>query len=124
MIHARVEEVIYGASDPKAGAVASCFQLADTSVLNHKIRVTSGILEEECGSMLKAFFAATGQTIKAKSSADSRQLVNDGADPQTVGWGFHNLNEKSSERSSAGALWVIHPIESRSTPVAAMDSAV
>ena len=58
MIHARVEEVIYGAADPKAGAVASCFQLADTRVLNHKIRVTSGILEEECGSMLKNFFAA------------------------------------------------------------------
>ena len=58
MIHARVEEVIYGAADPKAGAVASCFQLADTSVLNHKIRVTAGILEEECGLMLKAFFAA------------------------------------------------------------------
>ena len=58
MIHARVAEVIYGAADLKAGAIASCFQLADTSVLNHKIRVTSGILEEECGSMLKAFFAA------------------------------------------------------------------
>ena len=58
MIQARVAEVIYGAADPKAGAVASCFQLADTSVLNHKIRVTSGILEKECGSMLKAFFAA------------------------------------------------------------------
>jgi tRNA(adenine34) deaminase len=58
MIHARVEEVIYGAADPKAGAVASCFRLADTGVLNHKIRVTSGILEEECASMLKTFFAA------------------------------------------------------------------
>ena len=58
MIHARVEEVIYGAADPKAGAVASCFQLAEAGVLNHRIRVTSGILEEECGSMLKIFFAA------------------------------------------------------------------
>jgi tRNA(adenine34) deaminase len=58
MIHARVEEVIYGAADPKAGAVESCFQLVDASVLNHKIRVTSSIFEEECGSMLKTFFAA------------------------------------------------------------------
>jgi len=57
MIHARVEELIYGAADPKAGAAASCFQLADSSVLNHRIQVTSGILEEECGSLLKAFFA-------------------------------------------------------------------
>jgi tRNA(adenine34) deaminase len=58
MIHARVEELVYGAPDPKAGAVASCFQLADSSILNHRIRMTSGILAEECGSMLKAFFAA------------------------------------------------------------------
>jgi tRNA(adenine34) deaminase len=58
MTQARVEELIYGASDPKAGAVASCFQLADTSILNHRIGVTAGILEEECGSILKNFFAA------------------------------------------------------------------
>jgi tRNA(adenine34) deaminase len=58
MIQARVEEVIYGAADPKAGAVRSCFQLADGNQLNHKIRVTSGILEEECGAILKAFFSS------------------------------------------------------------------
>ncbi len=58
MIHARVEELIYGAADPKAGAAASCFRLAESSILNHRIRVTPGILGEECGSLLKAFFAA------------------------------------------------------------------
>jgi tRNA(adenine34) deaminase len=58
MIQARVEAVIYGAADPKAGAVRSCFQLADGNQLNHKIRVTAGILEEECGAILKAFFAS------------------------------------------------------------------
>jgi tRNA(adenine34) deaminase len=58
MIHARVEELIYGAADLKAGAVTSCFQLADSSRLNHRIRVTLGILEDECGSMLKTFFAS------------------------------------------------------------------
>ena len=58
MIHARVEEIIYGAVDPKAGAVESCFQLADADQLNHRIRVTSGVLEEECGAMLKSFFAS------------------------------------------------------------------
>jgi tRNA(adenine34) deaminase len=58
MIHARVEAVIYGASDPKSGAVRSCFQLAESSILNHRIRVISGVLEEECGSLLKSFFAA------------------------------------------------------------------
>ncbi len=56
MIHARVEQVIYGALDPKAGAIQSHFNLADSAVLNHRIEVMSGILEEECGSLLKTFF--------------------------------------------------------------------
>jgi tRNA(adenine34) deaminase len=58
MIHSRVDELIYGAADPKAGAVRSCCQLADRNHLNHRIRVTSGILEDECGSMLRSFFAS------------------------------------------------------------------
>ncbi len=58
MIHARVDELIYGAADPKAGAVRSQYQLAEVNQLNHKIRVTSGVLEEECGSILRSFFAS------------------------------------------------------------------
>jgi tRNA(adenine34) deaminase len=65
MIHARVEEIIYGAADPKTGAVRSRFQLADTSQLNHSIRVTSGVLEDECGSLLKSFFASRRQKSTA-----------------------------------------------------------
>lgn len=58
MIHARVEELIYGASDPKGGAVRSCFHLASADALNHRIRVVHGVLEDECASLLKAFFAS------------------------------------------------------------------
>ena len=58
MIHARVEELIYGARDPKAGAVHSIFQIADMEKLNHRIQATGGILEEECGALMRAFFAA------------------------------------------------------------------
>jgi len=58
MILARVEEVIYGAADPKSGAVRSCYQIADDNRLNHKIQVRSGILEEECGSLMSSFFAS------------------------------------------------------------------
>ena len=58
MIHARVEEVIFGAADPKGGAIQSCFQLADADRLNHKIRATSGVLADECGELLKSFFAS------------------------------------------------------------------
>jgi tRNA(adenine34) deaminase len=57
MIQARVEEVIYGAADLKGGAIRSCYQLADQNQLNHKIRVTSGILENECSSVIRDFFA-------------------------------------------------------------------
>lgn len=58
MIQARVEHLIYGAADPKAGAVHSCYQVAEENVLNHRIEVTSGILEAECGSLISSFFAS------------------------------------------------------------------
>ncbi|MDR1726532.1 MAG: tRNA adenosine(34) deaminase TadA [Acidobacteriota bacterium] len=58
MVHARVEEVVYGACDPKGGAVDSHFHLADDGALNHRIRVTGGVLAEECGALMKEFFAA------------------------------------------------------------------
>jgi tRNA(adenine34) deaminase len=56
MIQARVEEVVFGAADPKAGAITSHFQLAEAPPLNHSIQITSGILEDECGAMLRSFF--------------------------------------------------------------------
>jgi tRNA(adenine34) deaminase len=61
MLHARVDEIIYGAPDPKAGGIQSCFQLADDPRLNHKIRVASGVLEAECSAILKNFFASRRQ---------------------------------------------------------------
>jgi tRNA(adenine34) deaminase len=57
-IHARVEKIIYGAADPRAGAVHSNFSLASAPQLNHRIEAISGILEEECRSPLHAFFQA------------------------------------------------------------------
>ncbi len=58
MIQARVEAVLYGAEDPKAGAIHSQFQLKDWRRLNHSFQVSSGILREECAALLKNFFAA------------------------------------------------------------------
>jgi tRNA(adenine34) deaminase len=58
LIQARVEEVIFGAGDPKAGALHSQFQIADYTHLNHSFKVTSGILEEECAAIIKAFFSS------------------------------------------------------------------
>jgi len=56
LIHARVDEVIFGALDPKAGAIQSVFQMSSSPQLNHSFAVTSGILAEECGSLLRGFF--------------------------------------------------------------------
>jgi tRNA(adenine34) deaminase len=57
MIHARIEELVYGAPDPKAGAVDSHFHLAAAPELNHKIEViTGGVLADQCGDLLRTFF--------------------------------------------------------------------
>jgi tRNA(adenine34) deaminase len=56
MVQARIDQLIYGAADPKAGAIHSHLELADASFLNHRIEVVSGILNEECGSLVRAFF--------------------------------------------------------------------
>jgi tRNA(adenine34) deaminase len=58
LVQARVEEVIYGAADPKAGALDSHFHIGSSPQLNHRFAVTSGILETECSARLSAFFAS------------------------------------------------------------------
>jgi tRNA(adenine34) deaminase len=58
MILARVEHVIYGAPDPKAGSLDSHFHLAAVPHLNHNFEVTSGVLEDECSRLMRMFFAA------------------------------------------------------------------
>ncbi len=56
MLQARVARLVYGAADPKGGAVASLYQIASDPRLNHQIEVVSGILEEECRALLHDFF--------------------------------------------------------------------
>jgi len=58
MVHARLKRLIYGASDPKAGAVESVLQVLNHPRLNHKMPVTAGILASECGEILRDFFRA------------------------------------------------------------------
>jgi tRNA(adenine34) deaminase len=56
VINARIPHVVYGASDPKAGAVESLFQLLTDQRLNHRCRVTEGVEVEACRSVLRKFF--------------------------------------------------------------------
>ena len=56
LVHARIARLVYGASDPKAGAVETHFGICTTSLLNHQLSVEGGILEGECRRMLQSFF--------------------------------------------------------------------
>jgi len=56
IIHARVERVVFGAFDPKSGAAGSRFLLLGTDRLNHQVKVEGGILDQECGDLLRSFF--------------------------------------------------------------------
>src|SRR6266850_7296148 len=56
LVQARVKRLVYGASDERAGAVDSHFRVCDASSLNHRIEITSGVLEEECRAIMQDFF--------------------------------------------------------------------
>lgn len=58
MVHARVERLVFGVSDPRAGAAGSVFDIAHAPALNHRLDVIGGVLAEECGSLLRQFFAS------------------------------------------------------------------
>lgn len=57
MIQARIPRLVYGADDPKGGAVRTCFQILSDSRLNHQVEVTSGVLADECAAVIQSFFA-------------------------------------------------------------------
>lgn len=56
LVHARISRLVYGASDPRAGAVETIFQVVTEPALNHRVEVTSGVLELECRSLIQRFF--------------------------------------------------------------------
>ncbi len=56
MVHARIKRLVFGAADPKAGAIISRYRIGTDGVLNHRFVVSGGILEAECGRQLKDFF--------------------------------------------------------------------
>ena len=58
IIQARIPRLVYGADDPKGGAVRSCFEILTNASLNHQVEVIPGVLAEECASLLRSFFAA------------------------------------------------------------------
>jgi len=56
MVMARINRLVYGASDPKAGAAGSIMNIVQDLRLNHRLDVTGGVMDQECGFLLKDFF--------------------------------------------------------------------
>ena len=58
MVHARVQRLVYAATDPRAGAAGSVFNIVQHPSLNHRIEYTGGVLADDCGTLLRQFFQA------------------------------------------------------------------
>ncbi len=58
MVHARLKRLVYGAPDPKAGAVASVMNVLNHTRLNHQMEVKAGVLGDQCSQILRQFFRA------------------------------------------------------------------
>jgi len=58
MVQSRVDRVVFGAFDPKAGAVGSLMNVVQDARLNHRVEVVSGVMGDECSELLKTFFKA------------------------------------------------------------------
>ena len=75
IVHVRLARVVFGASDPKAGAAGSALNLLQFPTLNHRCTITSGVREPECRSLLQTFFA---NQRAAQKQEDSRKLPGNG----------------------------------------------
>lgn len=74
IVLSRLDRVVYGATDPKAGATRSLYNIADDPRLNHRAEIVSGILEAECSEQLKAFFRERRARAKAAKAAREASL--------------------------------------------------
>jgi len=66
MVNARVERLVYGAGDPKMGAVDTLYELCTDQRLNHQLQVLSGVMATECGRVLSEFFQMRRGAVKPK----------------------------------------------------------
>lgn len=69
LVHGRVKQLVYGASDPRTGACGSVFNVVADPRLNHQLEVIPGILAEQCGERLSAFFRQRRAAQKALKKA-------------------------------------------------------
>ena len=67
LVNARVKRLVYGAKDERFGAVETHFGICDSSSLNHRIEITSGVLAGECRALMQKFFRAKRKAKKSES---------------------------------------------------------
>jgi tRNA(adenine34) deaminase len=68
LVHARVREVVYGATEPKTGALVSAVRALDQPGLNHRFAITGGVLELECRTLIQKFFWDRRRSERVKGS--------------------------------------------------------
>src|SRR5262244_2992469 len=68
LIQARVPLLVYGATDEKAGAVESHFQICNSAQLNHRVRIVKGVLEPECRELMQEFFKIRRSEVRGQRS--------------------------------------------------------
>ena len=69
LVQSRIDEVVFGSMNPKAGCAGSVLNLLEVEGFNHKVKITKGILEEECSSMLSEFFRELRREKKLRKEA-------------------------------------------------------
>ncbi len=71
MVNARLGRVVYGATDPKAGACDTLYEIPTDRRLNHRVDVVGGVLADECGDLLREFFRRRRKENKARRKAEA-----------------------------------------------------
>ncbi|MEK2643874.1 tRNA adenosine(34) deaminase TadA [Bdellovibrio sp. BCCA] len=96
---ARLKRVVYGASDPKGGAVESLYEILNDSRLNHQVEVTSGVLASECADLLQGFFQ---ERRDEKKTEKAQKIFRDRSSVIVVHknkiLGFHAVDPTSQEK--------------------------
>lgn len=72
LLHARVKRLVFGAPDPKTGACGSVFNLVQNHRMNHRLEVTSGVLENDCSRIIKEFFREKRENKKSGGEVPKR----------------------------------------------------
>ena len=82
MYQARIDRCVFGAADPKAGALGSLYRVHADERLNHAFEVTAGVCEDECADVLRTFFREKRRRNKAMKEAKRCEAVPGGIDPK------------------------------------------